>query len=127
MNYIKEYCIVYKIEKIKRKNIFDGIEDNLNKFSYKINIVDKKYSFTVNDFYNNSLEELENKISKNDFNKIIDCEKYKIINSFRKVYKSKENLDLYFKKIDNLIFIFSFGEFQPARYNIYFECIWIME
>jgi hypothetical protein len=73
------------------------------------------------------LEELENRISKNDFNKIIDSGKYKIINSFGEVYKSKENWDLYFKKSDNVIFIFSFGEFQPARYTIYFECVWIME
>ena len=40
-----------------------------------------------------------------------------------KIHKgSKQGLKLYFSIMDDLLYVFSFGEYQPGRYLCIFEC-----
>lgn len=113
-----------KIKEITRMKIFDGIEDGLKNFHHEVLFNQNRYSFGIEDFYRHPLKELKNEISILDFDTIILDGNHKMINKFIISYKSNENLNIYYAKKDNYIFIFSFGEYQPARYMIFLESIW---
>lgn len=113
-----------KITEITRMKIFDGIEDGLENFHHEVSFNQNIFSFGIEDFYRYPLKELRNEISISDFDTIILEDNYKIINKLIVNYKSDENLSVYYTQKDNYIFIFSFGEYQPARYMIFLESVW---
>lgn len=110
---------------IKREKIFDGIESEFLKKVFKQNIDGKIISFSARDFYNNPLRDLKNEISNNEFDMLISTEKFSKEKNFFENYKSQENLNVYYMVKEGKIFIISFGEFQPARFLIFIESIWV--
>ncbi|GEM56357.1 hypothetical protein B0A58_00245 [Flavobacterium branchiophilum NBRC 15030 = ATCC 35035] len=110
---------MYKKIEINRKKIFDGKEEDFLKLSFEIN----NENFKISDFYNNPLRDIEKIINKTDFDLIIKEGKFKLKNSFIKTYLSQEGLEVYYLIKNDNIYLFSFGEFQPTRYMLFFEML----
>ena len=111
-----------KYTQSKKCILFDGNEEELYKKVFEFCVNNNQYNVKVLDFINLPLLNLQNSPS---FNKLINDGKFVLENSFINQYKSTENLNVYFFKNENIVFIFSFGEFQPTRYILYLESIWI--
>jgi len=115
---------VKKIENISKKKIFDGNQELL-KEELVLNINNQEIVVIPSSFINQPLLELE----KEGINlpKIASEEGFKLKVGIIKKYSNEDNLDLYFYNEDNLIIIFSFGEWQSSRYILNLESVWEME
>lgn len=90
--------------------------------------------FTVNDLkirlfdiINNPLRNLKSKISEEDFNVIVQAEKFKLDSRICDSYRTSEGIDTYFLLYKNNIYVFSFGELQPTRVVLNIESRWQMD
>lgn len=121
------------IKLIKNKELlFDGAENQeLHTIAFKIT----KDSFKLSEISKNKFEGLKNYILEEDFLIIIkqcrfqtnensDFQKYFKDFDFGEYYKSEENLEVYYFIKNDILYVFSFGEKQPARYMLYLEGIW---
>lgn len=113
-----------KLDYFKREKIFDGTEDEFLKKVFKQDVGGEVIGFLPQDFYNNPLRDLRNEMSNNDFDRFVSTEKLIKEENFFEDYKSPENLKVYYMIKEDKMFIFSFGEFQPARFLIFIESIW---
>ncbi|ASK30613.1 hypothetical protein CEY12_11040 [Chryseobacterium sp. T16E-39] len=113
-----------KNQNIKKEKLFDGQDSDMLKFSFPLN--DK--GMKVSSFLNNSLRNLvsDKGTAQEDFEKLIQVEDFEKKGSLIQNYYSKENLEIYYFIDNGQVYLFSFGEFQPARYMIYIEGAWYL-
>lgn len=107
-----------------RKKLADGFEDDILKQNFEIQVNGEKMEFSLKQFYNNSFNEL------NDFqDKKSEIAKNENFNTskFDGSYQSSDNLEILYTKKGNLLALFSYGEFQPARYQLYLEGIYSLK
>ncbi|MFP9113294.1 hypothetical protein ACLI1A_05095 [Flavobacterium sp. RHBU_3] len=93
--------------------------------------------FNIKDIIENRIEKLKGRISQEVFLKITaecgfrtnandDFAKHFKDFDFGEFYLSNEGLELYYIISNSVLYIFSFGESQPARYKLYLEGVWEM-
>jgi len=109
-----------------RKLLYDGVfEKNLSKNKFLVSGIE----VSLSEILSNSLDKISD---TDDYQNIIEYFKFNNINSEflnyfpehiakSKYYKSQDNLPLFFIKKENNIYLFSFGEKQPGRYQLYYE------
>ena len=108
--------------------IFDGAEREITNRSFDIsqqtaiNVVVKFDDFAANNF-----EDLQPLLGKDDFAFITKTGEFSPDGGFLNLYKSSDNLRLYFYKKSTIIVVFAYGEFQPGRYMLYLEGFWVQE
>lgn len=113
-----------KNQKVKKEKLFDGQDTDLLTFSLPLNGKEVK----ISSFFNNSLRNLvsDEGIDPVDFEKLILGENFEKKGSLIQNYYSEENLQIYYFIDNGQIYLFSFGEFQPARYILYIEGAWYL-
>lgn len=105
---------------ISRQKLFDGDEERCLEEIFEL----ENKKITLADFYNNPLRDLKKEIDEESFNTIIRESKFSLINNFIEKYISVDKLEVNYLKIYNLIYIFSYGEYQAGRYLLFLENIW---
>jgi hypothetical protein len=108
--------------------IFDGSEQEILHKTFDLSH-ETALGITIklNDFANNTLENLQGIISSPDFEFIIKTGAFVTDGGFLNLYKDSNNLRLYYHKKGNTILVFAYGEFQPGRYMLYLEGFWIVD
>jgi hypothetical protein len=106
--------------------IFDGSESEVLNKSFDLDTeIDVGAAIQFNDFAGNNFEDLQQVIGDDDFKAIVTTGEFAPDGGFLNIYKNSDNLRLYFCKRGNVIIVFAYGEFQPTRYKLYMEGIWI--
>jgi len=104
-----------------KKQLFDGFEDDI--FNKEFLLKEKKIN--IKNIINNKFKKLREIINENDFTTIIkDLNIIKHNELFESYKSSDDSLQIYYLINDNNLFVFSYGEFQPARYQLYLEGIY---
>ncbi|MDR6919761.1 MULTISPECIES: hypothetical protein [Chryseobacterium] len=103
-----------------KQKLFDGDEGEC--LQKVFNADDQKA--TVTDFYNSPLRALKKEIDAESFDKVIEESKFNLINSHHEIYTSEEGLDVHYLIRNKLIYLFSYGEYQPGRYMLFLEGVW---
>lgn len=98
-----------------RVKLFDGLENELFDKDFLLEIENKKVVFIADDLTPNKLANLtDRKLFINEldltFNNII--------------IHTKDRLQVYYLKEQELLIVFSLGEYQPARYMLFLEGVW---
>ncbi|MBN9283762.1 MULTISPECIES: hypothetical protein [Flavobacterium] len=91
-------------------------------------------SFEIKDILRYEFARLKRKIENEAYEKIISDAGFTSVSSFFKhleetgevQYRSQNGLPLYYVTYLHMLFVFSFGETQPARYQLYCEGVWEM-
>lgn len=91
-------------------------------------------SFTITEILRHPFARLKRKIEKEAYEKVISDAGFTSVSSFFKhleetgevQYRSQNGLSLYYVTHLHMLFVFSFGEIQPARYQLYCEGVWEM-
>jgi hypothetical protein len=108
--------------------IFDGPEQEILHKTFDLSReTNLSTAIKLNDFANNTLEDLRDAISATDFEFIIKTGAFVTDGGFLNLYKGSNNLRLYYYKKGNTIVVFAYGEFQPGRYMLYLEGFWILD
>ncbi|MEJ5102684.1 hypothetical protein [Chryseobacterium sp. MYb328] len=106
-----------------KQKLFDGEEE---KALQKVFDIDYKKT-SIKDFYNNPLRALKKEIDEESFDKVIEESKFTFINNYNETYLSEEGLEVYYLIRNELIYLFSYGEYQPGRYMLFLEGLWHYE
>ncbi|WP_271784736.1 hypothetical protein [Aquimarina algiphila] len=119
--------LLRKIE--NQRLLYDGLDDNF--YTEHIIEIDKITHLKFDTRNGQNLTELENKMDKVNFKKLInsfDGEIYKS-NSIPELtsFKNQSGLNVYFKESEKHLAIISFGEKQPMRYQIFLEGLFLKE
>jgi hypothetical protein len=105
--------------------IFDGPEQEILHRSFDLSRETALgIAIKLDDFANNTLEDLQGIISSGDFEFIVKTGAFVTDGGFLNLYKGSNNLRLYYHKKGNTIIVFAYGEFQPGRYMLYLEGFW---
>ncbi|VXC54607.1 hypothetical protein [Chryseobacterium sp. 8AT] len=105
---------------ISKQKLFDGDEEKCLEEIFEL----EHQKIKLTDFYNNPLRDLKKEIDEESFNAIIQESKFSLINSFIEKYTSEDGLEVNYLKNYNLIYLFSYGEYQAGRYLLFLENIW---
>ena len=106
--------------------IFDGAESEILKRSINPDTeINVGGAIRFADFANNNFEDLRMILSGDDFESIVKTGKFTPDSGFLNLYRGSDNLRLYFCKRGNAIVVFAYGEYQPTRYKLYLEGIWL--
>ncbi|WP_346985767.1 hypothetical protein [Chryseobacterium sp. POE27] len=108
-----------KIE-ITRQKLFDGDEEKCLQEVFEI----ENHKIKLIDFYNKPLRDLKKEIDEESFDIIIKEDKFNVNTGFIEKYTSEEGLEIHYLKNNDSIYLFSYGEYQPARYMLFLEGIW---
>lgn len=111
--------MIQVIERINQK-IFDGSEQDCSKQIF--NVYGKE--IRLSNFYNTPFRQLKKEIGAADFDYIIQRENLKLEASICDIYKTSDDLEVYFFLYKHYIYIFSFGEYQPSRFILKIESLW---
>lgn len=111
--------MIKKIE-ITRQKLFDGDEEKCLQEVFEI----ENQKIKLIDFYNNPLRDLKKEIDEESFDIIVKEDKFHVIAGFIEKYTSEEGLEIHYLKKNDSIYLFSYGEYQPARYMLFLEGIW---
>lgn len=111
--------MIKKIE-ITRQKLFDGDEEKCLQEVFEI----ENQKIKLIDFYNNPLRDLKKEIDEESFDIIVKEDKFHVIAGFIEKYTSEEGLEIHYLKNNDSIYLFSYGEYQPARYMLFLEGIW---
>ncbi|OJX32932.1 MAG: hypothetical protein BGO86_13180 [Chryseobacterium sp. 36-9] len=107
-----------------KKLLFDGFENDIFKKEFLL----KEKKINIKNIINNRFKKLREIINENNFNTIIkDLNIIKHNELFESYKSSDDSLSIYYLIDDNNLFIFSYGEFQPARYILYLEGIYSLK
>lgn len=106
-----------------KQELFDGEKEEALQ---KVFDIDYKET-SITDFYNNPLRALKKEIDDESFDKVIEESKFTLINSYNETYVSEEGLEVYYLVRNELIYLFSYGEYQPGRYMLFLEGLWYYE
>lgn len=109
-----------KKNKITRQKLFDGDEQECLKEIFEI----ENQKIKLIDFYNSPLRDLKKEIDGESFDTIVRENGFNIRNSFIEKYVSEEGLEVHYLKKNDVIYLFSYGEFQPGRYMVFLEGIY---
>ncbi|WP_430410999.1 hypothetical protein [Kordia sp.] len=102
------------------EKLYDGLGDPLYKEKKEFTIKGYHKTFKIWDLVKNKFKNLKDIFSEEEFNQIV------ITSS--NTYRSKEsNLGLYYILDDNYLLIFSHGEKQPARYQLFLEAVYTLD
>ena len=114
--------------KKERSLIFDGPEAEILEKSFDLDAgpLDGQ-GIKLNDFAAHSFEDLREVIGDENFDFIVETGAFVPDEGFLNHFKSENRLKLYYFKKDHSIAVFSYGEFQPTRYQLYLEGIWIVD
>lgn len=111
--------------KTDRTLLFDGPEAEIHQQSFNLGLTPlSAHALTLDDLTGNSFEQLSSVIGQEDFDALLETSGFQPDGGFLNHYKSEDRLKLYYLKQDNHIAVFSFGEFQPTRYQLYLEGTW---
>lgn len=105
---------------ISKQKLFDGDEEKCLEEIFEL----EHQKIKLTGFYNNPLRDLKKEIDEESFNAIIQESKFSLINSFIEKYTSEDGLEVNYLKNHNLIYLFSYGEYQAGRYLLFLENIW---
>ncbi|MDR6464721.1 hypothetical protein [Chryseobacterium sediminis] len=105
---------------ITRQKLFDGDEQECLKEIFEI----ENQKIKLIDFYNSPLRDLKKEIDGESFDTIVRESEFNVRSSFIEKYLSKEGLEIHYLKKNDMIYLFSYGEFQPGRYILFFEGIY---
>ena len=109
-----------KKNEITRQKLFDGDEERCLKAIFEI----ENQKIKLIEFYNNPLRDFKKKIDDKSFDTIVRESEFTLINSFIEKYLSEEELEIHYLKNNNVIYLFSYGEYQSGRYMLFLEGIW---
>lgn len=109
-----------KKDEIARQKLFDGNEEKCLKEDFEI----KNQKIKLIDLYNSPLTALKNEIDNTRFDIIVKESQFNLIKSFTEKYISADGLEIYYLKNNDMIFLFSYGEYQPGRYMLFLEGVW---
>jgi hypothetical protein len=111
-----------------RSLIFDGPEADILEMSFHLDDgpLDGQ-AIKLQDFAANDFENLKEVIGDEHFEFILETGAFLPDEGFLNHYKSENRLKLYYIKKGNSIAVFSYGEFQPTRYQLYLEGIWTVD
>jgi len=114
-------------EIIKSQMLYDSTEDKFYDV-HKLKISSEEiFEFKINELI--KFKELEKKYNKDDIQYILNKYDGKIYKSELipelATYKNEDDLNVYFKETEKYLAILSLGEFQPARYKIKLESLFI--
>lgn len=109
-----------------RQELFDGEENFYYGKRYKVKDGQFRLSFREDDLETkNYLIELKNIISNDCFENLIST--FNLKKADNRNFRSIENLEVYFIKKRNTIFLISAGEFQPSRFMMFYEGVYILK
>lgn len=100
----------------KRTKLFDGVEYELFNKEFLLNIEGKSLSFIADDITQFKLIDYQGK------QEIIYELLLKLDGSSNII--TKEGLQVYYLSKDDLLIVFSLGEYQSGRYMLFLEGIW---
>lgn len=109
-----------KKTEITRQKLFDGDEERCLKEIFEI----ENQKIKLIDFYNSPLRDLKKEIDDEGFDAIVRESGFNVRNSFIEKYISAEGLEIHYLKKNDMIYLFSYGEYQPGRYILFLEGIW---
>ena len=112
--------MIRKIEIIRQK-LFDGEEEQCLNEVFEI----ENQRISLADFYNKPLKELKKEIDHESFDIVIEVSKFSLVNSFFEKYSSEDGLEISYLKSNDTLYLFSYGEYQPGRYMLFLEGIWL--
>lgn len=114
-----------KLNNIKRQLVFDGDQEDFNQLiTFKIE--DKDLETKISDLVNNPLKNISDD-PQFDLQEIVSIDRYRLKEGIIKHYLSEENLRLYYINNEDFLIILSFGEWQPSRYIVNIESVWVSE
>ncbi|MDB5089346.1 MAG: hypothetical protein JWR09_3340 [Mucilaginibacter sp.] len=105
--------------------IFDGPESEILDKSFNQAGISAPIRF--DDFANNNFEDLQQVINNDDFESIVKTGGFVPDRGFLNLYKNSDGLRLYYYKKNNTIIVLAYGEFQPGRYMLYMEGVWLID
>jgi len=107
-----------------RQYLFDGFEEDIhNDYPYRIQRKESSRVINILDILKNRFEDLTNLIDEKQFTQIVTELQLENYDSISVSYYIK-NLNLFYLIDENELFIFSYGEKQPARYQLILEAIY---
>lgn len=106
-----------------KKYLYDGLE---NQELYATIFTENGLQFKLPEILDNNIKDLKNQIPTEDFLTIVKESGFQSTENLisKDFYQSEEGLSLYYVIKENLLYIFSFGEKQPARYILNTESVW---
>ncbi len=99
--------------------LFDGDERGCVNKVFEIN----HQKIRLIDFYDHPLKELKKETDRESFDLMVEENSFKQINNIIEKYISEKGLEIYYLKKSDLIYLFSYGEYQPGRYMLFLEDI----
>ncbi len=111
-----------KKNEITRQKLFDGDEKSCLQKIFEI----EHQKIRLIDFYNNPLKDLKKEIESEIFNTIVSESNFRASNRFIEKHVSEEGLEVFYIKNDDIIALFSCGEYQPGRFLVFLESIWFI-
>jgi|GEM_PF-92372 len=102
-----------------RQLLFDGDERECVNKVFEVN----RQKIRLVDFYDHPLKELKRETDRESFDLMVEENGFKQINNFIEKYISEKGLEVYYLKKNDLIYLFSYGEYQPGRYMLFLEDI----
>lgn len=111
---MKNKILQLKKLNFNRVKIFDGFENQLFESDFSIEIENKTIPFIAYDLTPNKLIHLD------FYSQIIDD--LDLVNN--KSITTKDRLEVYYLKSENLLIIFSMGEYQSGRYMLFLEGVY---
>ncbi len=112
--------LLMKKDEIARQKLFDGNEEKCLQEVFEI----KNQKIKLIDLYNSPLTALKNEIDNTRFDLIVKESQFNLVNSFTEKYISEDGLEINYLKNNDMIFLFSYGEYQPGRYMLFLEGVW---
>ena len=107
-----------RLLEFKRTKLFDGIEDGLFDTDFQLNIEGKSVLFIVDDITPHKL--IDCPVKEDVINKLL-LESDGISN----IVTKEQRLQVYYLNEDDLLIIFSMGEYQPGRYMLFLEGVFL--
>lgn len=114
-----------------RELLYDGMEGEslYNESHYFFGC-----NFTMTEILRNPFAGFKRRIENEAYEKVISDAGFISVSSFfkpleeneKELYRSQNGLSLYYVTHLHMLFVFSFGETQPARYQLYCEGVWEM-
>ncbi|MFY7845874.1 immunity protein Tsi6 family protein [Chryseobacterium gambrini] len=102
-----------------RQLLFDGDERECVNKVFEVN----HQKIRMIDFYDHPLKELKKQTDHESFDLMVEENSFKRINNIIEKYISEKGLEIYYLKKNDLIYLFSYGEYQPGRYMLFLEDI----
>ena len=105
--------------------LFDGFEEKL--FGQELEVVlsnREKISVNPSSLDDKKFKNLPPVIGQSAVNTIAESKRFSYEAGLFPGYVGTDGLDLRYLFVENVLLIFSIGEYQPARYKLYFEGAW---